>query len=571
MKQAIFVFTLLALGLAASLQAQPALNPANAVAASTPLYLQIKADETSLEALDGLFHVFARFGDMPLPPEMNFVQDAVNPSLDVTFAAVDVETDVLPWLGDSIGMAVFGSLEVNPQQQPPTEYALALPIADAAGAQAFVERVAGEAVGQVGGADVYAVELSYLAVSAQTIWIGSPGGVERTLNELAEGSLAADEGYNRVRSHLLSDALIAGYVDGDWLRAQTATLDESAAPGFPSAATLFEAALRIHPAQSEMEAAILQMPEFVGAGFTLDYLNDELNLNGAAVIDSTYAAPPLTTGTAGAALLDLVPANSAVVFDSYDLSLLALPWAGVYLGAPATMSTFSNIISSLQDPNAPTPTPTPTPTPVPPPTADELVSQAQPFIAQVETVLGMSLQDLYSLINGEYAFAIFPAGETVQPGYAFWMQSPDPERLLELRDQLQLFLGLSGGAVQTETVVIGEVEVNFVRLPNTTNRLAYGVLRANILFFTTESSLSVVLDAAADETSITQSGAFPGAAYASFGTGQDAMLYADLSGYAALMNAPADSAPQIGRMIVSLDVAADGVVQARAVLTPAQP
>jgi hypothetical protein len=444
---------------------------------------------------------------------MDVIQDALNPSLDVTFAPIDVETDVLPWLGDSIGIAVFASLEVDPQQQP-TDYALALPIADAAGAQAFVERVAGEAVAQIGGAAVYAVELSSLAVSTETIWIGSPRGVERTLNELAGGSLATDEGYNRVRTHLPEDALIAGYADGDWMRAQAALLEAPASPGFASPASLFEAALRLHPAQSEMEGAILQMPQVIGAGFTIDDVNGELNLNAVALVDANYAAPTLASGTAGAALLDLLPENSVFVFDSYDVSLLAIPFSGVFVFTSVVSGTFAPIVSALQDQAAPTPTPTPTPTPVPPPTTDELVSQAQPFIEQVETVLGMSLPDLYSLVSGEYAFAIFPSGEAAQPtqpGYAFWLQTTDAESLLGLEDPLQLLLGLSSGgtAVQTETAVIGEVEVNFLGIPNAADRLVYGILPENILFITTESSLSTVLAAASDETSIRQSEAFP--------------------------------------------------------------
>jgi hypothetical protein len=119
--------------------------------------------------------------------------------------------------------------------------------------------------------------------------------------------------------------------------------------------------------------------------------------------------------------------------------------------------------------------------------------------------------------------------------------------------------------------VIGEVEVNFLGIPNAADRLVYGILPESILFITTESSLSTVLAGASDETSIRQSETFPGELYGSFGTGQDALLYVDLSGYAALMNVPADAAPQIGRMILSLDVAANGVVLARASLTPAQP
>jgi hypothetical protein len=564
----ILLFALIILGLTIPVQAQTAADPARAVGATTPLYLQMRTDEASLSAYQALFHAFARSGNQPLPPQMNVIQDALNPALDVRFATIDVQTDVLPWLGESIGMAVFGSLETNPQAQQPTDYALALPVKDAAAAQAFVGRVAGEPVAQIGGAAVYAVELSYLAATPEMIWIGSPDGVTRTLNELAGGSLADDDAYNRVRSQLPTDALISGFVSGEWAGAQTAPLQTSLSPGFPSPASLLEAALRLHPAESDMEAALLQQPSFTGAGFTVEYVDEQLNVTAAALLDATYAAPSLTSQTAGAALLDLVPANSVLVFDSYDLSLLAVPYAGVFVTAPVVSTRFDTIVSALQDPAAPTPTP------VPPPTADELVSQAQPFLQQIEAMLGMSLADLYSLINGEYAFAIFPVGESAQPGFALWLQTSDAERLLGLRNPIQMILGLSSGGagVQTETTVIGEVEVHYIGLPGAAERLALGTLPGGVAFVATENSLNAVLAAANDGISIEQMSGFPGDDYQRLGTGQDAVLYADLSAYTVLTAGTntVTMMPPVGRVIALADAANDGLFTMRAVLTLAQ-
>ena len=156
-------------------------------------------------------------------------------------------------------------------------------------------------------------------------------------------------------------------------------MEASQPPSMPAFAAIIEAALRLHPAQSAAEDALLQFPSLDGIGLALQVSDGQIDTTAILSLNANYPAPTLTTATAGTALLSLIPGDSFVVLDSYDLSVTTLPLAALtYLG-PAIGNIFTNIVTDLNSGALlPTPTPTPSPTPAPPLTADAIIAQVQP-------------------------------------------------------------------------------------------------------------------------------------------------------------------------------------------------
>ncbi|MCZ2096156.1 MAG: DUF3352 domain-containing protein, partial [Anaerolineae bacterium] len=163
---------------------------------------------------------------------------------------------------------------------------------------------------------------------------------------------------------------------------------------------------------------------------------------------------------------------------------------------------YTSIVASLDGSIPPTPTPTPTPTPAPPLAADALIAQIQPIIAQAESLMGMSLDELYGLIGGEYAVAVFPgAGPTI--GAALYLYSPDPQRLLDIIDHVSELI-LTDPVNHTPLVAVGHVSVGGVDVtllgaPGA-DRPALGIVNGNVLFVTMESMVSRVIASAASQT-----------------------------------------------------------------------
>jgi len=244
-------------------------------------------------------------------------------------------------------------------------------------------------------------------------------------------------------------------------------------------------------------------------------------------VNAQYPAPKLTTRTAGSALLSLIPGDSFVVFDSYDLSTTALPVGALaYLG-PTIGSTFDSIVANLDTGELlPTPTPTPSPTPAPPLTADALMAQAQPILAQAQSTMGLSLDQLYSLIDGEYAVAVFPGvGPTL--GEALYLQSSDPQKIIDTLDHVSKLI-LTNPANDTQLITLTHstvdgLDVVLIDGTGLTDRPALGIVNKNVLFLTTESIVSKVIASAKN-----QSPATPALKWRDkFGDAQEALLYLD--------------------------------------------
>ena len=575
MRQLSFVFALLLLVITVPATAQADGDPADYLPASISQYLEVRTDEASLEQLRALVQVVARLANSEVAADEALDLAMMGFAPQLGFAGIESVDDLLAWTGGRVGLGTYAP--VDPTGMNGSQMTLVFPIADAEGASAFVESLMADAepLQTLGSVQLYMLDQELtLAAADETIWLGSLEAVEQTLDDLENGTLSSADWFNRVKSQLPAEALMAGYVNGAWVGTQISMQESFSGPSSPSAEAIFEAVLRIHPAVSEMEDAFLQMPPFLGAGFSLDYVDGRADITGAAIVAATYPAPTLTTESAGAELLDVIPADSYAVYDMYDAVLLCAAVGGLGLMGPAIGSVFDNIVFELENPGAPTPTPTPTPTPLPPPTAAELIDQAQPYILQIEAILGIPLEEAYSLINGEFAIAAFPNPQTGSitggipaPGVALWLQSSDAPQLIDVvQESINSVLALSAGMTGVSPAdmfaqeTVNGVDVTFVSLPDTPERAAYGIVNENVVFVTTERSLETVISAAGDDISITETRAFPGEIYQSFGTGQEALFFADLAKIQSAMRGPYDTGePQdIGRMIASADVAENG-------------
>ena len=501
-------------------------TPAAYLPSDVPAYIELRTDSAGLDAYNQLMTLsFQLSGTTNAPADV--IDTLLTPTLSSTFPGIDVHQDVLPWLGDEIGLAQI-NLSASDPSQPTSGQLIVLPIGDNNAAQAFITKFsAGAAPQPVAEVNVYKINNTELAIGTDVIWFGDAPVIDSFLKSPMFQRLTDNPRYQKVRAALPADAAISAYVSGNFLTSTLAEMQNSESSGMPPFAAVLEAALRIHPAQSAAEDALLKSPNIDGIGVALQVSSGKIDATAILSLDAQYPAPTLTTKTAGTALLSLIPGDSFVVFDSYDLSATAPPVAALtYLG-PTIGSTFNSIVVSLDTGEVlPTPTPTPSPTPAPPLTADALMAQMQPILAQAQSTMGLSLDQLYSLIDGEYAIAVFPGlGPTL--GEALYLQSSDPQKIIDTLDHVsKLILTDPTAGTQLITLSHSTVDgVNVVLIDGTgmSDRPALGILDNNVLFLTTESAVSKVIEAAK-----TQSPAPPALNFRdSFGDSQEALLYLD--------------------------------------------
>jgi hypothetical protein len=338
------------------------------------------------------------------------------------------------------------------------------------------------------------------------MWLSSPSGIDALLQAPMFQRLTDNPRYQKIRAALPADTLISVYISGDYLRSSLTSFAPGS-PETPPLTAIAEAALKIHPAQSAAEDALLRQPTLDGVGIALQFSNGQLDATAILSLDTQYPAPTLTTLTAGTALLNLIPGDSFAVVDSYDLTGTLLPVAALaYLGQPVG-SVFSTIAANLNTGELlPTPTPTPSPTPVPTLTAADLIAQVQPFLAQAQSTMGLSLADLYSLIDGEYALAVFPgAGPTI--GAALYLQSSDPQKIIDTLDHVSKLI-LTDPASDTQLITlthttVDDVDVTLVSEQGMSERFALGILPNNVLFMTTEATVQKVIESANNQSTTT--------------------------------------------------------------------
>lgn len=549
----IFLLILTAFSVPVSAQ-EPSIDPATYLPARTAAYLELRADDAAMTTFDQLISRLSSFaGGAPSNIPFADLLTGILPS-------VDFQTDILPWVADRFALAL---VDLPAAGSPgATDFAFVLPIGDTEGANTFIKQMLPRVleVDIIPQGMLYFGGLFSMATADGVIWIGTPGAVQPIVRAPAgspSGSLALTVAYQDTRAALPAGALVTGYLSGGVIAEAAADQQMPASPDFPSPAVIWEAALRLHPAQSPAEDALLQFPGLNGVGFALQASADRLDLTAALSLDATYPAPTLATTTAGAALLDAIPGDSFIIFDSYDVSAAALPVAGLALLGPAVGSVFTSVVASLDGSIPPTATPTPTPTPAPPLTADAIIAQVQPIIAQAESMMGMSLDELYGLIGGEYAVAVFPgAGPTI--GVALYLDSPDPQRLLDTIDHVSELVVTDPNAytplVAIEHITIDGVDVSLLGTPGV-DRPALGILDGHVLFVTMESMVTQVIAGASNQA--------PSPALdwrAAFGDAREALLFLDprtIDLYA--MGRQRIPPLPLTAVVASLDARADGL------------
>ncbi len=521
----LFAFLMLVLTLTLS---TPALaqttttSPAAYLPNDVPAYIEIRVDSSGQTALNQLGTLAFQLNGTA-NTQIDVIDMLVTSALSSSFPGLDVRTDVLPWLGDSVAIALS-----NGDSETFGSSLFVLPVRDSAGAQAFIAKYMPDVQPQsVAGVNVYQINDTELAMGTDVIWLGATPVIDAFLKSPMFQRLIDNPRYQKVRAALPVDAAVSAYVSGSFLAAAAADMEASQSPDAPSAAAIVEAALRIHPAQSAAEDALLKWPNLDGVGLALQVTDGQIDMTAILSLNAQYPAPTLTNATAGTALLSLIPGDSFVVLDSYDLSVTTIPVAALtYLG-PAIGSIFTNIATDLQSGALlPTPTPTPSPTPAPPLTADGIIAQVQPILAQAQSTMGLSLDQLYSLIDDEYAIAVFPGvGPTV--GEALYLQSSDPQKIIDTLDHVSKLI-LTDPTVGTQLLTLSHstvegVDVVTVDGAGTSDRPALGILPNNVLFVTMESTVSKVIESANN-----QSPAAPALNWRnSFGDAQEALLYLD--------------------------------------------
>ncbi len=468
--------------LAAPAGAQTAVDPAAFVPSSTPIYLELDTSAAGQQAFTAAANLW--LGMLGVPFQAPDSQTALDLVVANRLPAVS-SADIVSWVGNP------AALVLNEGHTPGiTDFAFVLPIADAAGAQAFVDQLRQSTFDheKYGSVNLYYAGVYTVAVGSSVIWLGSAAGVD-ALFRAAPENLAQSPGYQRVRAQLPA-APITGYVDGAWLQSSLAVLG---AEGQLPYAAIPETFLRLLPVELAFKTALLSGVGLDGLGVAIQADDQQISTDLAVSLDAHFDTPaaPLTMGA-------YAPPDSFLVLDSYDVTALAGMAAGavsLLLPSPGTPFTFGA-------------TPVPTTTPIPNP-AQALMAQVQPMITQAELLAGLSLDDLYRLIDGEYLFAVFP-GDDGSTGAALWINSSDPARVIDaLETASKLVLTDPSGTqlVNVERTTVSGIPVAFVSLPGGGERLALGASDTT-LFFTSESLVQKVINAPAQSNARAWASAF---------------------------------------------------------------
>jgi hypothetical protein len=202
------------------------------------------------------------------------------------------------------------------------------------------------------------------------------------------------------------------------------------------------------------------------------------------------------------------------------------------------------------------------------------MTEAQTFIQQGEAFLGIEMEELYALISGEYAFAVFPVDnlETQNLGVALWLKTDDPARLRQVVDNgltllsAQMATGGSDPIERTEESVSG-LDLVVWTIPDQNDGLVYGELADGVFFLTLKSSLDVVIAAAHGDGVLTQSRHWPADIVAGYGAGVEALFYTDVAGVMKLNPQTQIGDSPIAAVVANLDFRDNGLIVSQTTLT----
>lgn len=497
MKRLLIVACILLIFSAPALAQDTSTDPAAYLPARTPFYIELRG-EAGINVLETLINLNNRNAGLP---ESSLRTETITPLLNDAFpgaSEIDFQTDVLSWAGDRIGIAMTAVPLIDATQAP--DMMLVLPIRDPAGAQAFVQRVASSAAPEdAGGVQLYRGNELSLAVGTSVMWLSTHAGIDSLFSFGAPEHLTQNPAYAKIRAALPADAPLAAYISGRYLSGIGGALENFSLKA-SSLSQLWQTLLRLHPAQSAAEDALLASPNLNGIGAAARINDNILDITALLSLDAQYPAPTLPTATAGSTLLDLIPDDSIFAFASYDFTaaLLSGGLAAAWV-TPVRSEVISEVVNTLPE-MTPDAVPAATTTPI---TVESIIAQVQPVIRQAESTLGISLGELYRLLNGEYALAAFPNIDQ-QAAWALYIQSSDPQRVIAaLETASRLILTSPSPPVQwftLESANVGGVDVAFISGQGLDEKLAFGVLNNNTLFITPESALQTVLLAATSDT-----------------------------------------------------------------------
>jgi hypothetical protein len=571
------IVALFALGIFMPVRAQ-AVDPATFAPESAAMYAEIRVDENLESDLQELARIGAALSGES--PDEIAEMISFDEALEQVAPGVTFEEDILPWLGDSAGVFVVGDMN-----QPDPDAAVILPVTDAAAAEAFVSEQLTEAfpdISREGDVSIHSNDTYQVVTTPEHILFGTPTAVATVLavRQGTSAALATDEAFLTTRAALPSDPFAWAYISGRYIDEQSTAMQQMNNYGYggvPGFNELFEAAMRLHPAESAMEDAILGFPALNGLAFAFEFDDTRLDVTSVISMKAEYPAPTLPTTTAGTTLLPYIPANAYTVLASYDLTAtlgVSGGWAGFFfLLGPSIGSIFDSVVFELENPGQATPTPPPTPTPIPTPTANDLVTEAQPYVQQAEALLGIGLEELYGLISGEYALAAFPVDNpaTENLGFALWLQTDDPARLSQVVDSgmslLSMQMASSSTSIERTEENVSGLDLVVWTIPDMNDGLVYGELAEGVFVLALKSSLNAVISSSRGDGVLSQSRNWPADIVAGYGDGVEALFYMDISGVMKLNPQPQTGDSPIAAVVANLDFRDNGLFVSQTTLT----
>jgi hypothetical protein len=549
----ILVCLTLIITIAAPASGQASPNPASFVPQDAALYaeFQVSAEAElqqmvqTLSALTGSIDSSAQFALVSL--------DSV---ISIVLPGVSFTDDVEPWLGDTVGVAYF-----NGERAPSgPRMLLVFPAADEAALAAHRNALIADLDESAGEGDVKFYTLNFdmqMAILSDTVLIGTEAEVRAALAvHTGEPSLMENDSFARLWSQLPTDAALKFSIN-------TGSLRDTSIPNPNIFRYVIEVILRFNPATSDTEAALTNADWYGGLGGALDLRGNQVELTAVALANADSPAPQLSSETAGAGLLDYVPDDAVLVFDSYDVSLVSII-GGLAVVGPAVNDQFNFIVQNLNAPPDPDKAPS-EPPPLPP--IDDLYADFQPQLTQVEMVLGMDAAGVFETLSGEYAIALLPEeGESMSEGGlsvisgAAWLQTSDTADVIDLLDAGVQFLPTGGSAVAAEREVeslSNGGEVITWQKEGIPAVLSYGTLSEEVAFIAQQEVAPMVTDMALGGDTLPQSEKFPRDIIDDFGMGNEALLYVDLQALGPLVFPNAAGA--MDSLAAAFDVRDDGL------------
>jgi hypothetical protein len=342
----------------------PAGETAGFVPASAPVYLEIDADTTS-EQWQAVSALGEKFPDWPGGSVDEILADALEN------ADVDYEAEVKPVVGDTIAIAVptletDGVDDVLSSATDPSSlgdvaddqdrFLFVAQIDDEEAARALVERESGSPAGEHGGVDYYENDGDYAAVwDGALVLAAEEEDLFASIDAHSAGGeavLSGQDKFNQTLEELSPEVLGQVYVD-------LGAVVNQAAEG-----------------QAQLSQLGLDQVADAAFGASITAEEDGVRVRGAvvgAVIENQPTFDPTLTENA--------PADTLVYYGFADL-------------ATQVRTTLEQVLDASEN-------------------GDETRQQLEGFSAQLQSLLGISLDDLIALTSGEHAVVVTPGGASL--------------------------------------------------------------------------------------------------------------------------------------------------------------